>query len=57
MTSFPVISAQVIREAVGLADLIEPVAEAFIAFSRGEAGPPAVNLLLEEVHIKAAFFL
>ncbi|MFB9994777.1 ornithine cyclodeaminase family protein [Deinococcus oregonensis] len=58
MTPFPVISADVIRTTVGLADLLEPVAEALMAFSRGESGPPAVSLLnlpLGEVHIKSAF--
>ncbi|MEV5607385.1 ornithine cyclodeaminase family protein [Streptomyces sp. NPDC052225] len=58
-TSFPLYAADEIRAAVRLADLIEPVAEAFTAFSTtaGAQAPVMVLPLADgaDSHIKAAY--
>ena len=59
MTAFEVVPAAVIRRLVQLDDLVEPVAQALIAYSQGLAGSPAVSLLnlpaSGEVHVKSAY--
>ncbi|WP_151774127.1 ornithine cyclodeaminase family protein [Streptomyces abyssomicinicus] len=58
MRSFPLHTADRIRAAVGLADLVEPVADAFVAFStHAEARAPVMVLPVADggdSHVKAA---
>lgn len=55
---FPLYQAERLRASLSLEDLIEPVADAFIAYSRGEGDAPvAVFHLSQEsdVHVKSAY--